>query len=241
MPVETLYCPSCGASVSSDATRCAFCNATLATVTCPFCFGMMFAGAKFCSRCGAKGNRSEVAGGESRLCPRCQTAMKTVSVGTASLLECSRCEGIWVDIDALQQICAEREKQASVMGMPAHPEEPLQLEKQIRYVPCPVCHQLMNRVNFAHCSHVIVDVCKSHGTWFDKDELRRTVEFIRAGGLEKSRAQQLEQLKDEQRKLAAARLNNSQLDSGISLSGLTREAPYNVYSSAIDLLLDLLR
>lgn len=240
MPAEILHCPDCGAPVSSDATRCEFCGATLATVACPSCFGLMFAGAKFCSHCGAKAERVESAGGEARLCPRCQTAMKTVAVGTASLLECSRCEGIWVGVDVLQQICAEREKQAAVLGMPASPEGPLGPEKQIRYVPCPECHQLMNRVNFAHCSHVIVDVCKAHGTWFDKDELRRTVEFIRGGGLEKARAEQLQQIKDEERVLAAARIGSIPTDSGVS-SGLGSDSTISVGTTAIDLLLNLLR
>src|SRR5581483_10169670 len=64
----------------------------------------------------------------------------------------------------------------------------------VRYVPCPVCQALMNRVNFAGCSHVIVDVCGKHGTWFDKDELRKVIEFIRGGGLDKSRAQEIAEL-----------------------------------------------
>jgi Zn-finger nucleic acid-binding protein len=200
---------------------------------------MMFAGAKFCSHCGAKADRSENPGGEARLCPRCKVAMKAVIVGATNLLECGTCEGIWVDVDALQQICAQREKQAAVLGTPAHPEEPAQIEKNIRYVPCPVCHQLMNRVNFAHCSHVIVDVCKQHGTWFDKDELRRTVEFIRAGGLEKARAQQLDQIKDEQRRLAAARVGNISIDFG-HLSGLPYSGSSYSATTAIDLLFDLL-
>ena len=42
----------------------------------------------------------------------------------------------------------------------------------------------MNRVNFARCSGVIVDVCRGHGTWFDRDELSGIVQFIRGGGLE---------------------------------------------------------
>ena len=42
----------------------------------------------------------------------------------------------------------------------------------------------MNRINFARCSGVIVDVCRGHGTWFDASELREIVEFIRGGGLE---------------------------------------------------------
>ena len=68
----------------------------------------------------------------------------------------------------------------------------------------------MNRINFARCSGVIVDVCKGHGTWFDRDELSRIIEFIRAGGLESSRAREKEEIKQErmrlleQQRLAAA-------------------------------------
>jgi Zn-finger nucleic acid-binding protein len=242
MPVETLHCPACGALVSSDSTRCDFCGATLATVACPSCFGMMFVGAKFCSHCGTKANRVESAGGEPRLCPRCKIAMKTVTVGSTTLLECGTCEGIWVGVEALQQICAEREKQAAVLGMPAPPDTTVGFETQIRYVPCPDCKQLMNRVNFAQCSHVIVDVCKAHGTWFDKDELRRVVEFIRAGGLEKSRAQQLQKIKDEQRALAAVRVGNIQTDAGMSAALMRDTTSLNgIGSTAIDLLFQLLK
>jgi len=62
----------------------------------------------------------------------------------------------------------------------------------------------MNRVNFAHCSHVVVDVCNQHGTWFDKDELRRIVEFIRSGGLEQARSRQIADLEQQRRELKAA-------------------------------------
>jgi Zn-finger nucleic acid-binding protein len=62
----------------------------------------------------------------------------------------------------------------------------------------------MNRVNFANCSHVVVDVCKQHGTWFDRDELRRIVEFIRAGGLESTRAKEMADLEERRRQLKAA-------------------------------------
>jgi Zn-finger nucleic acid-binding protein len=198
---------------------------------------MMFAGAKFCSHCGAQGNRSEVTSAEVQLCPRCKAGMKAVTVGTTNLLECSLCEGIWVGVEALQKICAERERQAAVLGMPKHPEEPLQLEKKIQYIPCPVCHQLMNRINFAHCSHVIVDVCQAHGTWFDKDELRRTVEFIRAGGLEKARAQQLDDIRDERRRLES--IKNSSLGVNIFPAAI-QDRSSDTSCRALDLLLDLL-
>jgi len=132
--------------------------------------------------------------------------MEAVVIGKANLHECARCEGIWADAAALEQICADREEQAAVLGMATTMSSPgpVGLETNIRYMPCPVCRQLMNRVNFAHCSAVIVDVCAKHGTWFDKDELRRIVEFIRAGGLEKARTREIEELEQRRRQLAAA-------------------------------------
>jgi hypothetical protein len=38
-------------------------------------------------------------------------------------------------------------------------------------------------------------------SWFDRDESRRIVEFIRDGGLEKSRQRQITELEDRQREL----------------------------------------
>jgi Zn-finger nucleic acid-binding protein len=241
MPAETLRCPSCGAGILSDSTRCSFCGAGVAAVACPHCFGMMFAGAKFCSHCGARGDRSEAATPETRLCPRCNVALKSVTGGTTHLLECGTCEGIWLDMDTLQQICAEREAQAAVLNMPEDPQAHADLAKAVRYIPCPVCHQLMNRENFAHCSAVIVDICRRHGTWFDKDELRRVVEFIRAGGLEKARTRELEEIKNERRRLEAVRSPGT-LDPGL-MAG-SRESTFSDFSvagSAIDLLFDILR
>jgi len=132
--------------------------------------------------------------------------MNAVVVGSANLRECPTCEGIWADADTLQQICADREKQAAVLGMavPVPPAGSVELEVKIRYVPCPVCNKLMNRVNFANCSHVVVDVCIRHGTWFDKDELRRIVEFIRAGGLEAARQREIAELEQKRSELTSA-------------------------------------
>ena len=76
----------------------------------------------------------------------------------------------------------------------------------------------MNRVNFAHCSGVIVDVCKSHGVWFDRDELSRIVEFIRSGGLEASRNKEKHALEEERWRLQQERMmvgNESDRVSGI--------------------------
>jgi Zn-finger nucleic acid-binding protein len=155
--------------------------------------------------------------------------MTAIELGATKVLECSRCEGIWADKVSLDEICADRERQAAVLGMPSHlPPEPAgDVEQNIRYIPCPVCKKLMNRVNFAHCSHVIVDVCSAHGTWFDKDELRRIVEFIRAGGLEQARERELADLDQQRRALKAAQMASSwdsrPIERNESVSSLLRD------------------
>lgn len=206
MEAQTLNCPMCGASARSDATKCEHCGARLATIACPSCFGMMFLGAKFCSHCGAAAARIEEAENVVRVCPRCRVDMRAVALGDSRLRECPKCEGLWADKETLQRICDDRERQAAVLGtatvIPANQSG--QLEANIRYLPCAACKKLMNRVNFARCSNVIVDVCAQHGTWFDKDELRRIVEFIRAGGMDKAREKEIQELEQRRRSLAAA-------------------------------------
>jgi Zn-finger nucleic acid-binding protein len=117
--------------------------------------------------------------------------------------ECAQCEGLWVDVASFERICAEREQQAAVLGAatPAPGQAVGATPNKIRYVPCPECAQLMNRINFAKCSGVIVDVCKGHGTWFDRDELSQIVEFVRGGGLETSRAREKGELDEARRQL----------------------------------------
>lgn len=118
--------------------------------------------------------------------------MRAVRFGGADMYTCDTCNGLWVDPDTLQRLVSERLKPATMLGtgIAAPPAAHVKLEA-VQYAPCPVCKRLMNRVNFAHASGVIVDVCTTHGTWFDSDELRRVLEFIAAGGLEAARAREL--------------------------------------------------
>ncbi len=76
----------------------------------------------------------------------------------------------------------------------------------MRYLPCPECGALMNRVNFARCSGVVTDVCREHGSWFDRGELRGIVEFIRGGGMSVAREREVLRLEEERRRLERARL-----------------------------------
>jgi Zn-finger nucleic acid-binding protein len=214
MQAETLNCPNCGAATATDAPLCQFCGSRLATVACPACFAMMFRGSKHCQRCGAAAAVPAIGDAEGRKCPRCQSEMSTVTLGATALRECENCLGLWVDVSTFEKICTDREQQSAVLGLASlAPAHAVRETGKVKYVPCPECSQLMNRVNFARCSGVIVDVCKGHGTWFDRDELSRIVEFIRGGGLEASREKEKAELQEERRRLAE---QQATLDSNFS-------------------------
>ena len=227
MQAQTLNCPNCGAAISSEAPQCQYCESKLATVACASCFGMLFIGNKHCPHCGAAATLAEPAALSVLKCPRCAIDMKSVTIGNAPVRECNRCEGLWLDAQVFQLICADREHQSVILGDAFNQPKPsLAHEAQVRYIPCPHCRQLMNRVNFAKCSDVIVDVCKGHGTWFDRDELRQIVEFIRGGGMDRSREKLRHEIEFQREKFQAEQLRREGQNATLritSVSGYTSD------------------
>ena len=136
--------------------------------------------------------------------------MASITIGAEAMRECERCGGLWLEVAVFEKICVHRERQSAVLGSaslaPTHQTTPLGDAEKIRYVPCPQCGQLMNRINFARCSGVVVDVCKGHGTWFDRDELREIVEFISGGGLEVLRQKERHEIEFERQQLRTEQL-----------------------------------
>ena len=205
---QTLNCPTCGASIASTETTCRYCGTRLATIACPKCFGMMFVGSKFCPHCGAR-SETPVDVGPALKCPNCRVVMKQIMLKQTPLQECQKCFGVWVDATSFERICADRERQADVLG--ATPAEQQQILRPhivpgpVKYRPCPRCGQLMNRFNFGHTSGVIIDKCAGHGVWFDHDELRRIIDYIQAGGMDLSRQREWEERTEKAREAEAQR------------------------------------
>lgn len=208
MNAETLNCHGCGAAVSSDDPKCGHCGARLATISCPSCFGMMFLGSKFCPHCGVEAVDWQ-SDGTGKLCPSCQISMLRGTIGATRLHECGQCFGIWLDSATFEQICRNSERQAAVLGSAQVLAGGPVAIAPVRYVRCPECRDLMRRMNFARCSGVVVDVCRNHGTWFDRNELHRIVLFIRNGGLDLSRDRQKLDLESERRRIEAMRRESS--------------------------------
>lgn len=161
--------------------------------------------ARHCSQCGAVLEVREQ-GTESPLdCPGCGTALLVTPVGDLEITQCSKCGGVWLPHERFQALAArhaETGKAAAAAG--AKPVSvPLRAEAA-RYRPCPQCRQLMNRFNYGHASGVIVDACKAHGLWFDKDELRGVMAFIDSGGLVRAERVDAERERETAKALALA-------------------------------------
>ena len=200
---RTLRCPGCGAAADPDAGRCGYCRARLATVSCPSCFARIFDGAAFCPACGARRTRTET-GGEGTSCPGCQSVMTLVEVGETPILECRGCDAAWVDRDVFEALCASREARAAVLPS-LHAATPNRALPKVQYRKCLRCGSMMNRVNFGRLSGTIVDTCRGHGVFLDAGELHAIVTFIQGGGLDRARARELEEIREERRRLEQAR------------------------------------
>ena len=142
-----------------------------------------------------------------RICPRCNVKLKTIDLkmnGTFLIQRCDECYGLFFDpgeLDALLEATVSNVFEIDRPGLAdinARRQDPY----PVSYIKCPVCSQLMNRVNFGTKSGVIVDRCKEHGVWLDGGELRQLFEWMKLGGqlLENERQEQLRQqeLKDLQ-------------------------------------------
>jgi len=197
---SALHCPNCGAPAAPADQTCKYCHATLATVSCPKCFALMFEGAAYCPSCGARRARTD--GGDRKArCSACFGLMHDVQIGDTGLMECEKCHAMWVDTATFEHICADRDAQTAVLGQYSTPAPPAAAAPAVRYRRCVACGTMMNRLNFSRVSGTVIDVCKGHGVFLDPGELHQIVAFLQAGGLDRARQQQIEDLKEEQERL----------------------------------------
>ena len=167
----------------------------------------MFEGAAFCPKCGAHRARVEADASGAR-CPACTNELQNVAVGAASLLECTRCDGVWLDAADFEGVCADTQARAAVLHRSTG-RAPLPASTVVRYRPCLRCGKMMNRVNFGRISATIVDVCRGHGTFLDAGELHAIVRFIEGGGLDRARQREKDDLETERQRLA---MRQAQID-----------------------------
>jgi Zn-finger nucleic acid-binding protein len=194
-----MTCPFCGHTCPPLSRICPQCDVRLDGVRCAGCYSLSGPGTFACDRCGRALELEPLLDPTDAPCPRCRKPLEVSPLGADErddrVRECPRCGGLFVPRDALAEILHRAEQR----GAMAEDRRKSLLAEPVTYLPCPLCHSPMNRINFGRVSGVIVDVCQKHGTWFDGGELTRVIAFVANGGLTRTR------LREEQAKREAMR------------------------------------
>ncbi len=147
-----------------------------------------------------------------RICPRCDKPLQTIDLnieGTFFIERCEECLGMFFDPGELEFLLDKTVKNilsVDYQRLQALNQEVYRRESVVQYVKCPVCQELMNRINFGARSGVIADRCRTHGLWLDGGELRLLMEWRKAGGKvlhEKRTADQREAKKKKKERKAS--------------------------------------
>jgi Zn-finger nucleic acid-binding protein len=164
-------CSSCSAPLPADTCRCGYCGTRN---DMDFAAVDRFTVARQTSR---------------RQCPDCAIALQTVRVDTGAGLfaieRCERCYGLFFDVGEVQAFLEASVLPAfsvNLREIATINEERATLNRPVRYIKCPECGVMMNRINFGAMSGVVIDQCKEHGIWLDNGELVHLMEWKKAGG-----------------------------------------------------------
>ena len=122
-----------------------------------------------------------------RICPGCNIPLQTIDlkIGSAFLIEhCKQCFGLFFDPGEIENLLENSVSNVFDVNFKhlLNINRDRYQRRKIKYVPCPVCQVLMNRVNFGRRSGVVIDHCKKHGVWLDSGELTHLMEWKKAGG-----------------------------------------------------------
>lgn len=181
---------------------------------CTNCKAPLPDGSLLCSYCGDR-NDLDLKGihyytthetDQPRICPRCDKRLKTINLnldGTFFIERCDQCLGLFFDpneLEALLDAAVKNVFQIDRSGLDAINANRPPDQYPVSYIKCPVCSQLMNRVNFGAKSGVIIDRCKNHGVWLDGGELRHLMEWMKLGGKLLEQERQEQENKESQRR-----------------------------------------
>lgn len=231
---EPIHCPSCGGALDPEARPCPQCGTTVAARRCGVCFTMCLAGDVSCRHCGDRLPEEQTdTRPDDVSCPGCGAPMTPRRLGNTLFDECDHCGGLWLCPATADSVGSEAQTRSRLRGFdravtarPASPAAP------VAYRKCPRCGKLMNRASYAAGSGVVLDVCRRHGSYFDRGELTRIFQFIEGGGLERARRREAETLREDVRDLRRKAITARAGDTSLPLS---LETPRRSFT-ALDLL-----
>ena len=116
--------------------------------------------------------------------------MQTINLKTQGkfyIERCEQCMGLFFDIGELEALLEQ--SVSNVFHIDTNRIDSINRDlfqhngtRATYYIKCPVCRIMMNRKNFNTRSGVITDICAEHGVWLEGGELKRLMEWKKAGG-----------------------------------------------------------
>lgn len=163
---------------------------------CKSCSAPLPANTNFCQYCGVRNDidlqdkqqYTLEARQSERICPVCHVPLQTINLkvnGHLYIDRCASCFGLFFDPgeieilldNTISNVTSVNWELLDNINQERYPADP-----SFKYLKCPVCQVLMNRVNFGYRSGVVVDQCKKHGVWLDSGEITHLMEWKKAGG-----------------------------------------------------------
>ncbi len=194
-------------------------------MNCSQCGGPLPARSNLCQFCGAL-NDVDLRAIECRVqqgpktdhpCPRCDRSLRSLNIGSSRPFYVERCEhclGLFFDPGELDLLLHESVTPALSIDhqriSDIIEQESVSDFRQVRYVQCPVCRDLMVRKSYGRRAGVVTDVCRPHGVWLDGGELGQLLKWTQAGGLELDRRS-----RSEDARRSAHRSRRDSGDSGV--------------------------
>ncbi len=176
-----------------------------------------------------------------RLCPQCTTKLQTIDLdsdGTLFIERCTTCLGMFFDCHELEAYLEKNVTPPSGVDFSKLNKITANQDytkRTVVYRKCPVCGELMHRNNFGARSGIIVDRCKKHGVWVDGGELKRIVEWKKAGGEILDKKRMVEKEKEQQRRVQEKRLEQEAYNRKAMQEGRADSFTYtNMESSLVD-------
>jgi Zn-finger nucleic acid-binding protein len=190
-----LTCSHCGGAVSATQEQCPYCQAAISeddrrkTTLCPGCLTRIDDDSRHCRSCGLAIRPQALSPlPADRDCPRCEGKLRVRSFETVGVVECAACLGMWITPKTFETITTQASrhgKDAATLVQDPRRLIPPNTGEAVRYIPCLVCGELMQRRQYTwreRYSGTVIDVCRGHGLWLDRDEIERIVEFVAMDG-----------------------------------------------------------
>lgn len=113
-------------------------------------------------------------------CPRCQRPLTTHQAPRFTMFACTGCGGMWLDGAASRTVVAAVDPVAmqAADNVARAAEQAVDVNAQ---AACPQCRNAMEKMPIP-AANVVVDTCREHGVWFDRNELQQVVRAVASPG-----------------------------------------------------------